>query len=373
MLSSARRPVQHPSPRVRRARRGLIAARIAAGVVALAASGCGGSAASSTSAGTSARHSASLVSAPARSTKGTGTTPDATARGAVPARAPFAVGLRVVTFVDRSRLVQIPGAGLQPRTLVTLIRYPAALGRAQRTDVRDAPPLRTAGRLPLVIFGHGFTLTPAPYAPLLQAWARAGYVVAAPIFPLEKANAPGGPDESDLVDQPGDMSFVITRMLNADSDSHSFLHGLLDSREIAVSGHSDGGDTALTVAYDPRFIDRRVRAAVILSGAKIPGLADFRFPTPSSPLLTTQGTADTINPPSFTHAFFDGAPPPKYLLDLLGAPHLGPYSGEQPFTGIVERVTIAFLDHYLKGGRRGLARMRSAGDVNGVSVLESYP
>jgi dienelactone hydrolase len=273
-----------------------------------------------------------------------------------PARPPFAVGLRVVTFVDRSRSVLIPGVGRQPRTLVTLIRYP-----------------RSAGRFPLVVFGHGFAVTPTPYAPLLQAWAQAGYVVAAPIFPLENAGAPGGPNENDLVNQPRDMSFVITQMLTANRVPASFLHGRLDPSRIAVTGQSDGGETALAVAYDRQFVDRRVRAAVILSGAKIPGVGGFDFPAPSPPLLATQGTADTINPPSFTHAFFDNAPRPKFLLDLLGAPHLGPYTGEQPFASIVARVTIAFMDHYLKGQSRGLARMGTAGDRQGVSVLESDP
>ena len=64
-----------------------------------------------------------------------------------------------------------------------------------------------------MIFGHGFAVTPGPYAPLLDAWARAGYVVPAPIFPLGNANAPGGPNESDIVNQPRDMSFVISQML----------------------------------------------------------------------------------------------------------------------------------------------------------------
>jgi fermentation-respiration switch protein FrsA (DUF1100 family) len=100
-------------------------------------------------------------------------------------------------------------------------------------------------------------------------------------------------------------------------------------------------------------------------------VSGFDFPAPSPPLLATQGTADTINPPSFTHAFFDNAPRPKFLLDLLGAPHLGPYTGEQPFTSIVGRVTIAFLDHYLKGQGSGLQRMRAAGNRRGVSALQS--
>ncbi|HEV3390192.1 MAG TPA: hypothetical protein VG057_14335, partial [Solirubrobacteraceae bacterium] len=216
---------------------------------------------------------------------------------------PFAVGERTVTFVDTSRTVRFPGKPPEPRTLVTVIRYPA-IGPRSGTDLRNASPARAAGRFPMIVFGHGFAVTPAPYARLLEAWARAGYVVAAPIFPLGNANAPGGPNESDIVNQPRDMSFVITRMLQLDA-THSFFQGLVGPHEIAVAGQSDGGETALAVAYDRHYLDRRVHAAVILSGAEIPGVGGFDFPAPSPPLLAAQGTADTINQPRFTYAFFD--------------------------------------------------------------------
>ncbi len=292
-------------------------------------------------------------------------------RRSQPPHPPFAVGERTATFIDRSREVLVPGRGLEPRKLITLILYPAR-GPASRV-VRNGVAEQAAGRFPLVIFGHGFAVTPAPYTPLLEAWARAGYVVAAPVFPLENADAPGGPNESDLVNQPADMSFVITRMLAASANAHSALAGLIDPRRLAVSGQSDGGETALAVAYDRHFLDRRVRAAVILSGAEIPGVGGFDFPAPSPPLLATQGTADTINPPSFTYAFFDIAPPPKYLLRMFGAPHLPPYTVQEPQLGIVERVTIAFLDRYLKGAPGALRRMTRAGDVAGTSAITADP
>jgi len=283
----------------------------------------------------------------------------------------YAVGERVLTFVDHSRRVRLRGRPPEPRSLVTVIRYPA-LGPASRTDVPGAPPDRRAGPFPLIVFGHGFAVTPAPYAPLLQAWARAGYVVVAPIFPLENANAPGGPDESDLPNQPRDMRLVISRMLAASGDPHNALAGLIKPGQIAVSGQSDGGETALAVAYDRYYQDRRVRAAVILSGAQLPG-GGFAFPSPSPPLLATQGTTDTINPPPYTYAFFDAAPRPKYLLKLLGARHLPPYTYQQPQLSIVERVTIAFLDRYLKSDRRGVARMRAAGSVSPAATLIADP
>ena len=295
----------------------------------------------------------------------------ATRRPTAPLRGPFAVGIRTLTFVDASRTVRFPGRPPEPRTLVTVIRYPAQ-GPPGRTDVRGAPPAAAGGPFPLIVFGHGFAVTPGPYAQLLEAWARAGYVVAAPIFPLGNAHAPGGPNESDIVNQPRDMSFVITRMLALDGARRSLFSHLIDRSEIAVSGQSDGGETALAVAYDRYYLDRRVRAAVILSGAQLPG-GGFAFPTASPPLLAAQGTADTINRPGNTYAFFNAAPRPKFLLQLLGAPHLPPYTDEQPQLGIVERVTTAFLDRYLKQGHGDLRAMARDGNVAGVAALQADP
>ena len=282
------------------------------------------------------------------------------------------MGERVLTFIDRSRTVQYPGRAPAPRTLVTIVRYPA-IAPPGGGDIAGARPLRAGGPYPLVIFGHGFAVTPTIYAPLLRAWARAGYVVAAPIFPLGNANAPGGPNESDLVNQPADMSFVITQMIAATGAPAGPFSGLIDARRIAVGGQSDGGDTALTAAYNEHFRDRRIRAAVILSGQEIPGVVGYDYPPPSPPLLATQGLADTINLPSTTDEFFDRAPPPKYVLTMPGAAHLPPYTYELPQLLVVERVTVAFLDRYLKGHRGALARMMSAADRPGIAALHTVP
>jgi dienelactone hydrolase len=284
----------------------------------------------------------------------------------------FEVGLRVLRLVDTTRAVQLPDGQSEPRTLVTYVRYPA-LGAPSRTDVPDASPARADGPFPLVIFGHGFGVTPGLYARLLAAWARAGYVVAAPVFPLENENAPGGPDESDLPNQPADMRFVISRLLQASGASGGPLAGLIDPMRIAVTGQSDGGDTALAVAYDSYLHEPRISAAIILSGAEMPGVSGFSFPRGSPPLLATQGTADTVNPPSFTNGFFGVAQRPKYLLSLIGAEHLPPYSSQEPQLAVVERVTTAFLDAYLERRPGAIRQLQALGNVAGIATMLAEP
>ena len=147
------------------------------------------------------------------------------------------------------------------------------------------------------------------------------------------------------------------------------LGAKIDPSRIAVAGHSDGAETALAVAYDHRYRDPRIGAAIVLSGAALPGMGSF--PQKGPPLLAVQGTADTTNSPATTAAFYAFARRPKFLLWLLGASHLPPYTDQQPQLGIVERATVAFLDHYLKG--RSLRAFDKAAERPGVTRLTSNP
>ena len=187
-------------------------------------------------------------------------------------------------------MARFHGGKVDPRTLVTQIRYPA-MGSAEAGDVPDAPPLTAAGPFPLSSSAPASPRRRPHYKRLLDAWARAGYVVAAPLFPLTQKHVPGGRREADLINQPADMSFVISRMLAENELPASFLHGLIVPDLIAVAGQSDGAATALAEAYDPAFADPRIRAAMILSGAELSSIDDeIPFPSHGPALLATQGS-----------------------------------------------------------------------------------
>jgi predicted dienelactone hydrolase len=243
----------------------------------------------------------------------------------------------VLRLVDTSRAITLPDGRRVARPVTTYLWYP--------------PASAGNGPWPLVVFGHGYATTPFRYARLLRAWAAAGFVVAAPVFPLGNANAPGGPDESDIVNQPRDMSFVVTRLLAASASPASPLYGLVSRTRIAVAGQSDGAETAFAVTYQRPWRDARVRAAVVLSGAELGGHA--RLVASAVPLLAVQGTADRINPPVYTFGLFHAVGRPKFLFLLAHAGHLGPYTVPGARLAAVERVSIAFLDRYLRGGSLG--------------------
>ena len=79
------------------------------------------------------------------------------------------------------------------------------------------------------------------------------------------------------------------------------------------------------------------------------------------------------NPPALTDAFFGPAPRPKFELELLGAEHLPPYTSQQPQLSIVERVSVDFLDAYLRHEPGALDRMRSAAAIPNPSELIAEP
>lgn len=315
-------------------------------------------------------------------TAGAGGKPGATRSAAnvrLPAGGPFPVGVQTVTFTDPSRSIVLPGGTSEPRPLVTTVLYPAVPGTGSETAgtdlLGDATPYTRAGPYPLVVFGPGFEQVPSTYFPLLRSWASAGYVVAGITFPLTNPQAPGGPDEEDLVNQPADMTFVIGKILADAVAPGNVFTGIVDTGAVAVAGHSDGGDSAMAAAFDTCCRDATLKAAIILSGEELHEATGSYYPPGSPALLAVQGTADTVNPPSFTETLYDeDTAGPKYELMLQGAGPLDPYATTDSYDKVVSAVTLDFLDAYLKGLQSQLADIGADGTASGLATLtQSVP
>lgn len=280
----------------------------------------------------------------------------------------FAAGMKTYTFVDRSRTVAAshtttgnPG----PRVLRTFVWYPAV--RSGGANVRPSPA--PGGPFPLVVFASGYNANPTDYQRLLESWVHAGYVVAAPAFPLTNPRAVGGLDEADISNQPQDVSFVLTQLLRTFRSSGP-MHSLIDPAHIAVAGQSDGAEVALAVAYGKCCADPRFDAAIIMAGQLLP-FEGTLFKSPAAPLLVIQGGADTVNPPQYSHQIYQAASSPKYLLWLQGADHVQPFMSSDHYESTVSSVSLEFLNRYLGNDPRAAVGLPPS--VSRDAALRSAP
>ena len=285
------------------------------------------------------------------------------------------IGFRQITFTDttRSTSPNPPAPSTASRRLETLVFYPS--NTAPATDAVENAPVARSGPFPLVVLAHGLSGFPAAYLTLLQSWARAGFVVAAPKFPLTNATAPGGTRIIDYNNQPGDVSFVITQLLAANADPTSPLAGSIDPSHIAAAGHSLGAMTVLGLR-NGCCEDHRISADIVLAGMELVFGSHTFFPPPAVPILFVHGTRDRLVPYASGRMAFADAPAPKFFVTLPGADHVFPYLGSpttQPPARVVVAATIDFLDRYEKGDQGALDRLTRDATLAGVATIESSP
>jgi dienelactone hydrolase len=244
----------------------------------------------------------------------------------------FAVERLDETYVDTSRVTPANGdvAEKPDRTLPTNILYP-----------------KGSGPFPLVVFSHGLGGSYEYYEPLMQKLAAAGYVVAAPRFPLTYAGAPGGPNGADVQQQPGDVSFVIDQVLAA-SKGGGPLAGLVDPDAIALAGHSNGAITTLGAVANSCCREPRAKAAVVFAGTTGPYAGGEYDLADAPPLLLVHGTKDLQLAYEGAVTMFNDARGPKGLLTLTGQDH-GKWLAKGAVLDGVADATTSFLDAYLRG------------------------
>jgi dienelactone hydrolase len=250
----------------------------------------------------------------------------------------FPVGVRTVSLARGDR------------PLPTTIWYPAASGSVGAIARRKTPA--AGGRFPLVIFSHGLSGLPQRYAGLAQAWASAGFVVAAPQYPHTSGHTKQF-IRNDIENQPADAWYVIDRLRHLDTVVGDLLSGHVDAERVAAIGHSAGGFTTngmFTAGHDARLV-----AGVVIAGWLAPGA----FAGPPANLLFIHGVRDNVVPVAASRLTYAQVPAswPKSMQLLQGRWHseyLKP--GRPGFTGL-RAMTTNFLRWNLYGDDSAHRRM----------------
>jgi alpha-beta hydrolase superfamily lysophospholipase len=237
---------------------------------------------------------------------------------------------------------------------LTLRLHDRTRGRALETVVRL--PDTAAGPAPLIVFGHGFYGHPRKFGKLLGAWADAGFVVAAPAFPLTNDTVEK-PVFDDVVNQPRDVRFVVDELLRTDE-----VGPRVDPERLAVAGFSLGAVTALAVGFNSDHRDARVRAVVSLAGCFWPELGGS-YEMTATALLVVHGTADGVVSYASGEEIYRVARSPKALVTLEDGLHEQLFEDEAgPDAGAVD-TTTAFWRLFLNGDAGARAALSSRSGV----------
>ena len=184
----------------------------------------------------------------------------------------------------------------------------------------------------------------------LARWAGAGYVVAAPAYPL-LSGVPAGPSHADYSQVFADSGFVLGKVL-ADYGTSGGAHplaGTVDPGRVAAAGQSDGEVAAYGLGFLQCCRDPRVKSVVAMAG----NLGNINNPVRRDsgiPVLHLMGEVDELQPYAGAIQWDrDNLTTPRWMLTLVGGTHESPYRSpaDARFDGVVE-TTTAFLDGTLK-------------------------
>ena len=294
--------------------------------------GCGGASGPSGSA-----------SPPVTSASNSTTTPTAAARTVEHVQLPL---------VDRSRPAIDPsGIRSAPvRALPTELYLPA-----------------TTQPRPLIVFAHGFDGDPSKFTELLEQWADAGFVVAAPKFPVTQtgSGAQGVALAADSVRQPADMRFVLDYLLKGKYAAR------IDAKHIGAAGLSLGGGTTWGLIAHSCCRDRRITAAIVMDGLQFP------FPGGSYgknrvPLLMFHADHDYALSYDTARQAYAGAAAPKWFVTLTGFTHAEPFENTPaPTDGVVMQTSTDFWRAHLNGDQNAARRLVPDATVAGLSSIEA--
>lgn len=195
-----------------------------------------------------------------------------------------------------------PEDGPAPTAPNTIV-YPTTLGGAGGTEDH-----------PIVVWGNGTNLWSVPdvtcyYRPLLEHWARWGFVVVAP--------------NNGWVGDGTAMLSAAQTMVALNSDPSSIFYGKLDTTEIGAIGHSQGADGAInaTIASNGLInstvtLDLLDRDAWPRFGATPPDVTQL-----TDPVFYIKADDDSLSTNAGTREYYDDTPGPRAIGRAEGGSH----------------------------------------------------
>jgi predicted dienelactone hydrolase len=260
-----------------------------------------------------------------------------------------------------------PGAG---RT-VAAARFEV---RARHTDVVEVEvlfPSDAAGRperppggpgLPALLFVQGGGVSVEGYRWLAEEVARAGWVVALPVHPL------------DLAIFAVDNGRVARELLLA-PPAGSLLEGLVDPARLTVGGHSLGGVVAVKLALQQQAGQAPVAAVALL--ASYPDPADAaRLPSlAGTPTLALAAEGDCQAPLAVVRERSAVLPAPTVLAVVEGAAHFQFTGDDAPDAARGCASTLPLAEAHARIASALLTFLEAAvdGGGTGAEALEALP
>ncbi len=229
-----------------------------------------------------------------------------------------------------------------------------------------------AGPYPVVVFNHGFSMTPDVYASYGEHLASWGYVAVLPEMPGSAID----PVDHDVL--AGYLAQVLDWIDDEAGAADGPLRGVADPSRLGVSGHSLGGKISLLLcAEDDRpiasFAVDPVDSCGVLSGG-CTSVTPELMPQIDIPLgllgETTNAEGDLLDPPCAPaednfQQYYAAASSPAIRIDVLGASHMSflddpdcgvlcsvcPDGTDDPAVTLrlTQRYLTAFYDVFLKG------------------------
>ena len=237
---------------------------------------------------------------------------------------PYAVGKENFRLIDghRSTAAHNGDPEMAERVLETSVWYPAHNRHLEWLRPGPRPLATDTCPAPLVIYSHGFMSFRSNGAYLARFLASQGYIVAAANFPLTRFGTPGGPQFTDVINQPGDVSFIIDSLLGWSETTENRFAGCIDHERIAAVGLSLGGLTTTLLAFHPEYRDPRIRATVSIAGPVALLGRDF-FSTAPIPFMMIAADIDAMVDYQQNAVPFRAWVPEATLVTLQGGSHTG--------------------------------------------------